>query len=61
MLSLKLLFLNFVNILLYIYNHKTWQVLASAHRLATKILKVMVTFQCYETLVILCNDQNSEI
>ena len=61
MLSLKLLFLNFVNILLYIYNQKTWQVLARAHRLATKLLKVMVTFQCYETLVILCNDQNSEI
>ena len=33
----------------------------TAHRLATKILKVMVTFQCNCKLRNLCNYQNSEI
>ena len=61
MLSLKLFNFNFVNIFFHICNFQTWQVLVSAHRLATKILKVMVTFQCNCKLGNLCNDQNSEI
>ena len=61
MLSLKLFNFNFVNIFFHICNFQTWQVLVSAHRLATKILKVMVTYQYCKTLLIVCNDQNSEI
>ena len=61
MLSLKLFNFNFVNIFFHICNFQTWQVLVSAHRLATKILKVMVTFQCNCKLRNLCNDQNTEI
>ena len=61
MLSLKLFNFNSVNIFFHICNFQTWEVLGSAHRLATKILKLMVTFQCKCKFGNLCNDQNSEI
>ena len=50
-----------VNIFFHICNFQTWEVVGSAHRLATKILKLMGTFQCNCKLGNLCNDPNSEI
>ena len=61
MLSLKLFNFNSVNIFFHICNFQTWEVVGSAHRLATKILKLMGTFQCNCKLGYLCNDPNSEI